>query len=113
MSTKNIGNKGENIAISYLLHKKHTILEKNFRTNFGEIDIISRYKNSIYIFEVKYRKNLEYGYGDNSITKSKINKITKTFEIWLTKNYKYKDYNFYLNALVIDPDGKINEFEIL
>lgn len=113
MSTRATGNIGENFAIKHILNKNHKILSRNFNSPFGEIDIISCFENSIFIYEVKYRKNLEYGFGDDSITNLKIRKIKMTFDVWISKNPEYKSFNMYLNALIIDPDGKINEFEIL
>jgi len=114
MNNKKTGNIGEDFAESYLKNKGHFVLERNFRTPFGEIDIITFFHNSIYIYEVKYRKNLEYGFGDDAITPQKVNKIRKTFEVWISQNQKnYNFKNIYLNALIIDPDGKINEFEVM
>ncbi|MCM8781337.1 MAG: carbamoyl-phosphate synthase large subunit, partial [Candidatus Omnitrophica bacterium] len=49
------GKEGEKIAIEYLLRKGYKILEKNFRTPIGEIDIIARDKSYIVIIEVNPR----------------------------------------------------------
>lgn len=114
MNKRKIGNSGEEQAVSFLKNKGHIVIERNFLTKMGEIDIITFFENNIYIFEVKLRRNLEYGFGDDSITNQKVKKIQKTFEIWLSQNaenYNYK--NIYFNALIIDPDGKVNEFEIM
>ncbi len=112
MHRQKIGKYGEKIAISYLLNKGHQIISTNFHSKYGEIDIISKYQDCIYIYEVKLRKTLRYGYGDQSITKSKIDKIITTLEIWLEENPQYTSYPKYINALIIDPDGSIYEFEI-
>ena len=40
MSTKSIGREGEDIAASYLKKNKVKILERNYHSRFGEIDII-------------------------------------------------------------------------
>ncbi len=108
------GKYGEGIAVIYLVENGHKILERNFNCKLGEIDIITLFKNNLYIYEVKYRRNLEYGYGDDSINSQKIKRIQNTLEIWLSHNksrYYYK--NLYLNAIVIDPDLSIHEFEVL
>lgn len=114
MNNKKIGNIGENRAQNYLKIKGHRIIETNFKTQYGEIDIISIYDKSIYVYEVKYRKNLNFGFGDDAISQQKINKICKAFDIWLSKNSEFYEFdNVYFNALVIDPDGKINEYEVM
>jgi putative endonuclease len=113
-SKTNIGKSGEAIAKKYLLEKGHEILEKNFKTKYGEIDLITQYKNIIYVYEVKFRQTLTYGFGDDAINKNKIKKIYNTMQVWLNMNSsKYEFSNVYFNAIVIDPDGKINEFEVI
>ncbi|BDQ04571.1 MAG: hypothetical protein KatS3mg084_0089 [Candidatus Dojkabacteria bacterium] len=112
MLTKQKGKQGEKIAIDYLLKRGHLLLAKNFRSQFGEIDIITTYQGNIYIYEVKLRKTMRYGFGDLAINESKIQKIINTFERWIERNVHYTNYPKYINALIIDPDGGINEFEI-
>ena len=108
------GREGESIAEKYLKKKGHDIIEKNFRLIGGEIDLITLFEKNLYIYEVKFRKTDEYGYGDDAINKEKIRKIKMTFEIWLTQNMRKYDFeNIYMNAIVIDPDYSIHEFEVL
>lgn len=114
ISKTNKGTYGESIAEKYLKTKGHEIIEKNFRMKGGEIDLITLKNKVIYIYEVKFRLNTEYGYGDEAINSSKIKKIRNTFEIWLSHNKTKYDFDkIYFNAIVIDPDLKINEFEVL
>lgn len=48
MDNKELGDLGERLACEYLVKKGFNILGKNFRINFGEIDIIARKKWKIY-----------------------------------------------------------------
>ena len=52
-TTKNIGDSGEEIAANYLIGKGYEIIERNFRTNVGEIDIIAAHDGFIVFVEVK------------------------------------------------------------
>ena len=66
--------------------KHYSIVEKNFNSKFGEIDIIAK-KKEIYIFvEVKTRTNYKYGEPLDSINRHKQEKIYKTAEFYLYKN---------------------------
>ena len=57
---KNLGDKGEEIAASFLQTKKFQIIERNYRFGkIGEIDIIARKENTIIFFEVKNRNSGE------------------------------------------------------
>ena len=55
------GAKAESIVASYLKRHGHTILARNYKTKFYEIDIVSATKDHIYFTEVKYRKNSDHG----------------------------------------------------
>ena len=53
MDKTKLGKLGENLAIKIYKNEGHEILHKNLRTPFGEIDLITEYKDQIYIIEVK------------------------------------------------------------
>lgn len=64
----NFGSWGEEIAVSYLIEKGYTILNRNFRSRFGELDIIAKYENTVIFIEVKTRNSLKFGLPCESIT---------------------------------------------
>ncbi len=59
-----------------------TILQTNFHTPFGEIDIVAKDKDELVFIEVKTRSNINYGYPFESVSKSKIKKIIKSIQIY-------------------------------
>ena len=75
MNKKSVGNAGESIACAYLKKIGYKILERNFRYEGGEIDIIALDKGVTVFIEVKYRSNLEFGYPADAVTQSKQRKI--------------------------------------
>ena len=82
------GKFGETIAENYLIKNGYKILKKNFRTKFGEIDIIAEKGNFIIFIEVKFRKNPEYGKAEESINHHKLKKIYNTANFYLKNIYK-------------------------
>ncbi len=68
-----IGKRGEDIATEYLQKLNYRILERNFRTRRGEIDIIAEDKNKkdIVIIEVKTRRTTKYGTPAEAVTRTK------------------------------------------
>lgn len=74
-TTKQIGDAAENIAMHELESRGHTILERNWKTKFCEIDIVSRLDQTIYFTEVKYRKNAKHGDGFAAITPKKLKQM--------------------------------------
>ena len=82
MNKRKFGIIGEKIAQGYLINKEYKILETNFYTRNGEIDIIAQKDNCIIFVEVKTRTNLNFGtpaMSDNSIKKKHIKSLAKTF----------------------------------
>ena len=92
MNTKEIGNRGEDIASVYLENNKYTILDRNWKTRWCEIDIIATCKQVVYFVEVKYRKNDAYGNGLDYITAKKLAQMRFAAEFWVHNNNFNGDY---------------------
>jgi len=75
ITTKKIGDEAEGVAAKYLISLGHDIIDRNWRTKYCEIDIVSRDKGIIYFTEVKYRKKSEQGGGLAAITPKKFRQI--------------------------------------
>jgi putative endonuclease len=74
---------GEEIAGQYLLSRGFSILEKNFRTPFGEIDIIACRDGCLSFAEVKTRTSEAFGPPLSSITETKKRHIIKNCQYYL------------------------------
>lgn len=75
-TAKYIGNAAEVKAAEYLISIGHSIIDRNWKTRWCEIDIVSKCNETIYFVEVKYRKNSFSGDGFAAITKSKLKQMT-------------------------------------
>jgi putative endonuclease len=80
------GEKGESIAVRYLKKKGYKILEKNYRTKLGEIDIIAKDKDTIVFVEVKSRRSWQFGNPKGAVTLAKQRKISKVALYYLKTN---------------------------
>ena len=87
---KQTGNIGEDIACDYLVKNKYKIIARNFRTKFGEIDIIAKSPEKITIFcEVKTMRNNELENSlipEDQMSPVKIKKFKKISEWYANKN---------------------------
>ena len=78
------GFESENKAVKFLKSHGFEILERNFHSRFGEIDIIAKKDEILHFIEVKATsKNYETAY---RITSSKFSKILKTIKFYKIKN---------------------------
>jgi putative endonuclease len=104
MNSREIGNIAEEKAVLFLEKKEYKIVEKNFYSRFGEIDIIA-FKNDVYHFiEVKSGDSFEPIY---NITPSKLQKIIKTINLYLKKHKINKPYQ--IDAIIV----KNNNIEMI
>jgi ribonuclease HII len=85
-TTKVIGDMAETEVANYLLRLGHKIVDRNWKTKFCEIDIISSFQNVIYFTEVKYRKNSQQGGGLAAITAKKLRQMKFAARYYALKN---------------------------
>lgn len=81
---KEIGNYCEDLAKEYLKQNNYKILDCNFRTFLGEIDIICIKNNLLIIIEVKGRYNYDYGFPNESINFSKQKSIINVTQLYIS-----------------------------
>lgn len=83
MTTRQIGDKGEQVAADWLMARGHEIVARNWRTRYCEIDIVSVKGEVLYFTEVKYRKNDDFGDGLAAITAKKQRQMRFAAELFL------------------------------
>lgn len=80
------GKEAEKAAVDFLKVKGYKILERNYRTKFGEIDIIARDKDVICFVEVKARHSLNLGAPEEAVFARKQKQISKAAIYYLKIN---------------------------
>jgi len=95
------GNIAEEKGVEYLLQNGFRVVERNFYSRFGEIDIIAIKDGVLHFIEVK--SALDYEVAINNITKTKLSRIIKTAQIYMKKNSLEIDFS--IDALIITPNG--------
>jgi putative endonuclease len=80
--TRNLGLVAEDFAAKLLLQNGYKVIERNFRSRFGEIDVVALKDDSLIFVEVKARWSLKFGRPEEAVTSSKLWKIRKTAEFY-------------------------------
>lgn len=83
MNNARRGRHFEEAAAAFLEKEGYEILEKNYRCNIGEIDLIAREGAALCFVEVKYRASDKYGLPQEAVNSRKIHKIRKTAEYYM------------------------------
>lgn len=84
----NLGKKGEEIALRYLKKQGYKIIEQNYRSHLGEIDLIAKEKDILVFIEVKTRQSLRFGPPELAVHWHKQQQIAKVALDYLNR---YKD----------------------
>lgn len=81
---RKFGNAAELDAAAFLKSKKFKIIDVQYRNRFGEIDIIAKDGEEFVMVEVKARNDHEFGYPEESVTRSKLRKIAIVAEHFMS-----------------------------
>lgn len=82
-----IGRIGEQMVADYLRKSGYIILRRNFRSEFGEIDIIAETRDTVAFVEVKTRSHDFVVAPADAVDRSKQYKIAKTARAFLDRAY--------------------------
>ncbi len=104
MNSRSIGKEKEREACEYLIENGYEILETNFNSRQGEIDIIARIDEYICFTEVKYRKSAKTGLPEEAVSISKMKKISRTALYYLYQNPQYSKLQMRFDVLAIEDE---------
>jgi len=97
------GLQAQQAAEKHLQNKGYAILERNYRTMAGEIDLIARLENYVVFVEVKYRKNTKYGYPREAVNVTKQKRIINTAMQYIAeKQLTSQDFRFDVIEVLAD-----------
>lgn len=103
MNSAELGRKGEAVAAKYYLNRGYQILEHNYRTRLGELDLILQKENQIIVCEVKTRAGSKYGVPAEAVNKHKQHCITLATNEFLQKNDLF-DAFVQFDVVEVTPD---------
>jgi putative endonuclease len=82
-----LGKLGEDLACAELQRRGYDILERRYRTRFGEIDIIARHETAIVFVEVKSRASSEFGEAAEAVTPWKRRRVAHMATEFLARRH--------------------------
>lgn len=94
-----LGTWGEEKAARFLTEQGYTVLEKNFHSRYGEIDLIVEDRDYLVFVEVKLRASVSHGLPEETVTPRKQEKLRLTAEIYLQTHETDKQPRFDVVAL--------------
>lgn len=89
-----LGAWGERQAEAFLLQKGFSLICRNYRSRYGEIDLIMENRDFLIFVEVKLRKNSRYGTPAEAVTHQKQERLRKTALLYLQAHPTQKQPRF-------------------
>ena len=109
-----LGKLGEELAVKFLRKQKYKIIERNFRSRSGEIDIIGEDKDTLVFIEVKIRLSKQFGLPEEAITPLKLRSLKKTVDYYcVTHNVLSEPLRIDLVGIILTQDGLIEEIKLI
>ena len=106
-----LGKKGEQLAVNFLVKNGYGIVERNYRFDKAEVDIIAKKDNVLAIIEVKTRSTNDFGNPQDFVKPKQIQRLVKAVNEYVIENDLDVEVRFDIVAIV--KDGKSFEIEHL
>jgi putative endonuclease len=100
-----LGKKGEQLAVDYLIAKGYIIEERNYRFQKAEVDIIAKLKDTLAIVEVKTRSTIDFGNPQDFVKPKQIQRLVKAVDEYVTVNKLDVEVRFDIIAIVKQGKG--------
>lgn len=84
-NSTSIGAAAEDSAIKYLNRNGLQLIDRNFRSKYGEIDLVMKHADCMVFVEVRYRKSKDFLNPLESINKKKVNNIINCSKYYIQK----------------------------
>ncbi len=78
-----LGRYGEELAAAFFLAKGFEIVDRNWRSRVGEIDLVVRRGHELRFVEVKTRRSHVFGFPEGAVTPTKLQHLAGAMELWL------------------------------
>ena len=107
-----VGRWGEQAAAEYLEKQGYIVLERNFRTAHGEVDLIARQEKVLVFVEVKARSSNRYGMPEYSVTPKKRMHILSAAQEYILSHPEFSTWRMDVIAVEGESgEAKIVHFE--
>jgi putative endonuclease len=109
---KEVGARGENLAVDFLKKQGYKILRRNFRCREGEVDIIAQKGDCLVFVEVRTKKSSGFGTPEESVSYFKREKLISLANAYIqTLDNPPASWRIDVVAVELAPDNKVSRLE--
>jgi len=100
-----LGKKGEELAVGFLIKNGYTIVAQNYRFDKAEVDIIARKKEILAIIEVKTRSSKDFGKPEEFVKPKQIQNLVKAVNEYVIENDLDVEVRFDIVSILKEKQG--------
>ncbi len=108
-----LGAYGESVAARLLTERGYRILERNYRCDVGEADIVALDGDVLVFVEVRTRQGTRFGTPEESIGPRKQEKMIEVAQTYVSEHEYDGDWRMDVVAVVLGPDGRVERCEVI
>ncbi len=104
---KVLGARGEDLAVRYLKKKGYKVIERNYRCQWGEIDLIARQGDTLVFVEIKARTSSDFGLPQDAVDRFKQEKLVQVARAYMAEHRLQETIpaRFDVVAVQLTPSG--------
>lgn len=103
-----LGAYGEALAARHLTEQGMVVLDRNWRCDLGEVDLVLRHGRVLVVCEVKTRSSLAYGTPIEAVTEQKAARLRRLAARWLTDHEVHPDeVRIDIVGVLVPPSGPV------
>lgn len=99
------GKTGENLAAVWLEQNGFTLLHRNWKHSYYELDIIAEKQGCLHFIEVKTRRTKTYGFPEEGVTDHKRERLMNAGEAFLEQNPQWKRIQYDILSIHLTSQG--------
>ncbi len=112
---KNLGDSGERVAALFLEQRGYKIVERNYRTRSGEIDLIAEDADGLAFIEVRTRRGGGMSVPEESLTPRKRERLISMAQEFLSQREEFAERAWRIDFVAIElgQGGKVKRIEVI
>ncbi len=107
------GDWGEKVAVNYLMKQGYQILDRNYKTKLGELDIVAKERDIIVFVEVKTRSSRSFGLPQEAVNFKKQNKIMRMAMQYLQNRDLRGTWRIDVVGIVMSKNRRVENIDLI
>lgn len=107
--SNSLGQQNEDLALTYLQQQGLTLIQRNYRSRLGEIDLVMKDREHVVFVEVRYRSTTKFGGALASVDRRKQSKLIKCAQQYIANTSSQQNFRF--DVIAISPSSGQHEIQ--